>query len=986
MVGTSFLDRTLSETDSRVDSWRRAARKATEIDNPIIATAGGVNQTLGYGQTQAKHAEQFRHYVGWVQVAVDCVAKRLAKQPIRAGRVLSDAAPLKSQRVLKTGTLQWDRLPTRVKAIGADVELMDDYYLLRALKTPNPAMVSWTLQFITAAALEIAGRTYWWFPVESGQQRIWPLPAHWVTPIHSGDELYVAYKIKPPGSMAKEWVVSGEQMAYFYLPDPHDPMGASSPVQAQGPAIATDEAIQVSQYRGFKNGMFPGMVIEMGRFPNVDGTPGGERMQLAGDQRQDLVEAIRSIYEGAVNFNEPLILDTLIEKVWPFTNKPREMDYLKSGESTKSRIFQAMGVNPIIAGEITGVNRAQAAVADELFVANVINPLGELIGQVLTDRERRVGYEDVQLWVEEATAHDPEHRFQTWSFARTKGDVSADEYRQHILGLPPQTEEQRQDDQGETDNEEDDESEENAAKGLPPPCACGAKSSGAPRPRRLQEVLWVRQVDAHEALLESELRRFFKQQAAVVLRELARVADESPLLFSSPNARHAAEQIADTIFRPVDWDEPLRQAVRRPLAETVIAGYLGARAGRAKGAKVVGDDWDYATSWEVPPHVRREVFSYMDESMVQPYWDSANSRRSSINGTRRVTLRGIVERDIDRGANPGRMAKDIAREFGTDRKHARTIARTEVGGALGEGHLIEAKELEGAGVSVEKTWFSVGDMDVREAHLMADGQTVRGADGLFLLYSEDGGEYKTPTPKHISLPAGLRINCRCGFHTTPIEGGGASGGEAAEETTAVSEETLSQAASDEVFDKKYNAKFVAGEPLTNEERLFMHAQFAKVPKGVFGELKEASIPVDMVKGGGVTSHPDRRHLRGVVPRGWENTKHTWDAVPGAGSKGLGDPVVLVVNKLPQDNGSINVAIHEIAHAFDNAAGYHGRSLHVTWQAIWQAVKWDCVYESTYAAEAFAESFAKYFHSAATRKALPSKVQRFFRELMETIDA
>jgi phage portal protein BeeE len=51
------------------------------------------------------------------------------------------------------------------------------------------------------------------------------------------------------------------------------------------------------------------------------------------------------------------------------------VDFLESGQSTKSRIFQSFGVNPIIVGEIAGANRAYAAVAEAVFCSNVINPL-----------------------------------------------------------------------------------------------------------------------------------------------------------------------------------------------------------------------------------------------------------------------------------------------------------------------------------------------------------------------------------------------------------------------------------------------------------------------------------------------------------------------------------------------------------------------------------------------------------------------------------
>ncbi len=227
-------------------------------------------------------------------------------------------------------------------------------------------------------------------------------------------------------------------MAFFYLPDPSDPFGAMSPLSAQAAAVDADEAIQEAQRRAFENGVFPKVVLTAGRLPGMGGET-GPRPVLGEDQRKQIIHAIKSLYGGVAKYDEPLILDGLIESVTKISNTPAEMDFLASGKQTKSRIFQAFGINPLIVGEIEGANRAQAVVAEESFCANAINPLLEMMGQVMSgwvgsayasDREKLV------VWIECCKPHDAEQSLKEWELGLKLGAATPNEYRTTVLNLP----------------------------------------------------------------------------------------------------------------------------------------------------------------------------------------------------------------------------------------------------------------------------------------------------------------------------------------------------------------------------------------------------------------------------------------------------------------------------------------------------------------------------------------------------------------------
>ncbi len=130
----------------------------------------------------------------------------------------------------------------------------------------------------------------------------------------------------------------------------------------------------------------------------------------------------------------------MIENVTKLSNQIAEMDFMDSSKLTKSRVLQAYGVSPILLGEIEGANRASSVVAEEILIANKINPLIELISGCMTEwlgpmfaspREKLV------VWIEPACAHDPELTLKRWDLGLKMGATSRNEYRVQVLNLQP---------------------------------------------------------------------------------------------------------------------------------------------------------------------------------------------------------------------------------------------------------------------------------------------------------------------------------------------------------------------------------------------------------------------------------------------------------------------------------------------------------------------------------------------------------------------
>jgi hypothetical protein len=203
----------------------------------------------------------------------------------------------------------------------------------------------------------------------------------------------------------------------------------------------------------FDRGIFPNVVLTVGDRRNADGTPGG-KPTLTGPQRRQTIRAIREVWGATTSNGDPAIIDGLIAGIHKLNNMPAEMDWLNSGEQVKKRIFQAFHVNPIVVGEVTGANRAQAAVAEQSFLSTVVNPLGDGVTVVLNDfvaplfgggkgdekakkKDKPAGKTKLYLWIEEGQPLDDDLKLRKFQIGRQNNDVTRNEFRTEVLALPP---------------------------------------------------------------------------------------------------------------------------------------------------------------------------------------------------------------------------------------------------------------------------------------------------------------------------------------------------------------------------------------------------------------------------------------------------------------------------------------------------------------------------------------------------------------------
>lgn len=376
-----------------------------EMGTPVDLTLSGNPRT------------QAEHFTGWVYAAIRCISQRIAGQPIQVGQLKGKP-----------------RSPSVSKSLIENVKTFDSHPVLDLLSDPNDAMMWSHVCTSWVANLELTGRGCLWFKLNGERDELWPIPTHWLTPIHLKNRPFAAWKIRPDHDANGE-TVDGASVANAYYVHPADPFGCMSPLQAAALPVTADQHIQTAQVKAFENGIHPTVALVVGE---AGGSGQLGRPELTKDQEQRIIRAIKRRHGGTHAYGEPIILDALIQDIKKISASVAEMDFLQSSELTKSRILQAFGVSPIVLGQVESNSRAASAEADRHFCNNTLNPKIELLSSTLTGWARYL-YDDPNLvvWIEPCVPKDNEDlRANVETLARL-GAISRNEARALLLGLEP---------------------------------------------------------------------------------------------------------------------------------------------------------------------------------------------------------------------------------------------------------------------------------------------------------------------------------------------------------------------------------------------------------------------------------------------------------------------------------------------------------------------------------------------------------------------
>ena len=414
-----------------------------------IMSMGGGMSALGSWQNEARYRERYNLFHGTLYAAINAIAHEAAGQEPHVGRTKikeKKKGPKGSKTIdmirTKNGHyISKKSLPARIrtKAANDELEILENHQLMSTLSQPNPIQGGWQFVYSFMANLLLTGWSYVVGGVseETNELEYYSLPTTWIKPDHT-DGPFSKFRIvnpRNPTAGADEEPLTRDNVAFAYLPNPADPLSALAPAAAQMMAIRIEDNIWTSREQLFGNGIFPSVIITVGKDPHPD-VPAGLRPRLTGGQRRQVYTAIRKVMGGVANYGSPAIVDGLIEKIERLSMSATEMGWEKSEPAVKAAILSTFCVHPFILGEGAPGSYAQMAIVSSRFNKRV-NTYLMMLGNLMTNFcGGHLDDEDLLVWWDECEDVDPTRRDAMWRFARQNNDVSQNEFRAE-MGLGP---------------------------------------------------------------------------------------------------------------------------------------------------------------------------------------------------------------------------------------------------------------------------------------------------------------------------------------------------------------------------------------------------------------------------------------------------------------------------------------------------------------------------------------------------------------------
>lgn len=390
--------------------------------NAYGAHPGGQPGTWGIDR-----AAQARHFRLWTYVAIKAIAEQIARHPPRvAHRLNPEQAEAKGGRKNKrlvTAKVRQKALTGTLQA-HEELEAVDsDHPLYRLLQNPNRPDVSYTFWYRLIMALELTGEAYIVkLRNKAGlPSELWPIPSHWVWPVPGENRLVDAYEIRPAGQgRAATLRFEPEDVVPIVYPSPVSIVRGWSPLGACAEWVDCAEAIDSDRWYSFKNGMWPGMVIELeaGSFGRVPDRAEVERLYAMLDAR----------LRGKENSSRPVMLNPGMKAV-QFSRTPVEMAYEQSAGQVRDQVLASHHVSKSVAGINEETNRATQVASLANFIENTCGPKFTLIGQIMTEHIAREYEDDLVVYWPNDLPQDPDAKRADLEFQRDSGALTPNEIR-----------------------------------------------------------------------------------------------------------------------------------------------------------------------------------------------------------------------------------------------------------------------------------------------------------------------------------------------------------------------------------------------------------------------------------------------------------------------------------------------------------------------------------------------------------------------------
>jgi len=435
MKAVETLGKALQDSRSiSIVAFEKAARSTRQTGFMSDVLAPNITGMLTDWKQEERYRSRYGLFSGWLYSAVNAICHRGASQKVLVGRKKKTGKPKSYSSTKSTMTSFMSS-----KASGDEVDIIEDHPIKIALEKPNPIQGRWQFTYSFLSNLCLTG---WAYVVkdfnDEGEMEFYSLPTNWIKADHTQGP-FSRFKVVDPGKPDSQqdgkWL-DRTQVGFAHLPNPADPRMGFAPADARAVTIRIDDHIQTSREVFFHQGVFPSVIVTVGKDPHPD-VPGGIRQRLSPSQRRQVHMAIKQAMGSIANYGSPAIIDGLIENVERLSMTNTEMGWEKSEESVKKAILSVFCVHPFILGETVSVGGyAQAAIIKGQFydrVNSYLDMLSNLMTNLANEEEDE---KDLLVWWERLEVKDVQQWNQMVQFARRNNDISQNELRT-LLGYGP---------------------------------------------------------------------------------------------------------------------------------------------------------------------------------------------------------------------------------------------------------------------------------------------------------------------------------------------------------------------------------------------------------------------------------------------------------------------------------------------------------------------------------------------------------------------
>lgn len=356
-------------------------------------------------------------------------------QQMLQGNQITGIAPLRNQQdytaaygnsgwAYACGSLIAISLAANGYGIYKNGKQIPQHPMLDLLKKPNPLMTGVEFAELTSLYIELAGECFW--VLERSPLRV-PVEMYlvqpWMVTINTDPKTGLIANYEVQTQVGQSIKIPPEDVLHQKAGNPLSLYRGMSTIQAMAAAIDLEHYAEKYNLKFFENAAIPFGVLESDSF--VDDETAKYLEKKFGKQHKGVEKSQRvALLQGNIHYK-------------PLGISQRDAEFLELRKFNRDQILAGFGIPKSCVGMVEDVNRANAETGEYVLARWVLR------GR-LTRMQARINQflmpqydERLEFVYDEPVPEDEDRRIKKFDSGASKGIITMDEYREHVLNLDP---------------------------------------------------------------------------------------------------------------------------------------------------------------------------------------------------------------------------------------------------------------------------------------------------------------------------------------------------------------------------------------------------------------------------------------------------------------------------------------------------------------------------------------------------------------------